>query len=131
MKQLLLASLILFLAGCAISAKGTSPDEIYMVEGDQYKIAECISDKLSEKWETKYMSNWWNTPLFTDPIKHYVKKTANNTYEVSYTGVWTIWHDPIYYVKLTQVDNVILIERFSFYTGIYKGWPKEAIAACI
>lgn len=131
MKQILLASLALLLAGCATSAKGTSPDEIYMVEGDQYEIAECISNKLSERHE-KLVSNWYSKPFLPlEPVNHYVKKTASNTYEVSYTGVWSIWHDPIYYVKLTQIDNVILIERFSFINAGRHAWPKEAIEACI
>ncbi len=131
MKQILLASLVLLLAGCATSAKGTSPDQTYMVEGDQYEIAECIVDEIARLHKKRIDGVSWADLGVTDPVKHYSKKTGNNTYEIHYTG-WQGWHDPYYYIKLTQVDNIVMIERFTFWSmGLAVSLPKDSIEACI
>ncbi len=136
MKQILVASLILLLAGCSTSAKGTVSDATYMIEGDQSEIAECIVVELDRLYKKKmdycgiFCDVTWEDIGVGERHKHYVKKTGDNIYEVHYTG-WTSWNDPLYYVKLTKVDNVVLIERFSFYLGANsESWPSEAIAAC-
>ena len=139
MKQLIVISIALLLAGCATSAKGTSSDATYMVEGDQYEIAECIvveMDRLFKKWLDDcgiLCAGSWADVGITDPVKHHSKKTGDNTYEVYYTG-WQGWHDPFYYVKLTQVDNIVMIEQFTFWSmniSFLASLPKDSIEACI
>ena len=137
MKQLVIISVVFLLAGCATSAKGTSPDQIYMVEGDQYEIAECIVVEMDRLFKKRIddcgilCEGSWADVGVGEVIKHYSKKTGDNTYEVHYTG-WQGWHDPNYYVKLTQVDNVILIERFTFISiHVNASLPKDSIEACI
>ena len=133
MKQILLASLVLLLAGCESithRATGRAPDQTYLLERDQHEIhetADFIIAELDERQEMDHIRQ-----LLRVVLTHYKIKTGDNTYEVHYTGSWSAWHDPVYYIKLTQVGNTILIERFAFVSiGIQDSWPKESIEACI
>ena len=133
MNKILIASLILLLAGCATSAIGTSSDATYMVEGDQYEIAECIVVEMDRLHKKEVDGVSWADIGVGEVVKHYSKKTGDNTYEVHYTG-WQGWHDPFYYVKLTQVDNIVMVEQFTFWSmniSPIASLPKDSIEACI
>ena len=133
MKQILIISMALLLAGCESithRATGRAPDQTYLLERalyDRQEITDCIIAGLDEVGRGLY--SW--SGVIGKNLTHHSIKTDDNTYEIHYreSPMW-FGGDPTYYVKLSEVDNLLIIERYSGALVNIK-WTRDSIQTCI
>jgi len=90
-------------------------------------MADCLIAELDERVEPQ-MDLY--SKIAGKTLTHHTIATGSNSYEIHYRESW-FWFggDPAYYVGLSEVNDLLVVERFS---GMWVNlpWTTDSIEAC-